>query len=163
MITQKELKKVLKYSKTTGVFSWKIARGGNNIGDKAGTLKDGYIRIRINNKNYYAHRLVWLYVYGEHPLHHIDHKNHNKNDNRFKNLREVTHKENHKNQSIPKHNTSGIVGVVWHKIAKKWNANIRIDKKLIHLGTFANKKDAIKARKDAEIKYGFHKNHGAKK
>ena len=32
------------------------------IGDKAGYLrKDGYVNIRINNKNYKAHRLVFVF------------------------------------------------------------------------------------------------------
>ena len=30
----------------------------------------------------------------------------------------------------------------------------------IFLGYFISKKDAIEARKNAEIKYGFHPNHG---
>lgn len=32
---------------------------------------------------------------------------------------------------------------------------------MIHLGRFVNKADAIKARKKAEVIYGYHPNHGS--
>jgi hypothetical protein len=51
-------------------------------------------------------------------------------------------------------NTSGVTGVNWLKKNKKWRAYITVDNKQINLGSFENKEDAIKARKDAEIKYG---------
>ena len=61
-----------------------------------------------------------------------------------------------------KANTSGVTGVCFSKKGNKWFARIRLDGKSKHLGSFADKQDAIEARKDAEIKYGFHPNHGAK-
>ena len=53
----------------------------------------------------------------------------------------------------PKDNTSGCVGVYWNTQRNKWYAQITVNKKTISLGYFYNKADAIKARKDAEIKY----------
>ena len=50
-------------------------------------------------------------------------------------------------------NTSGNTGVYWNKIQKQWFARIYINKKMIHLGYYDKKSDAIKARKDAEKKY----------
>ncbi len=48
---------------------------------------------------------------------------------------------------------------VWKK-RKTWNASIHKDSKKIHLGAFKNKNDAIKARKEAEVNFGYHENHG---
>jgi len=44
-------------------------------------------------------------------------------------------------------------GVFWREETRKWRAYIGVDKKLIHLGNYAKKADAIKARKAAMVKY----------
>lgn len=63
-----------------------------------------------------------------------DHQNHNTLDNRQDNLRICTNQQNQMNQK-PKRNTSSqFKGVSWNKNAKKWQANIRINKELKHLG-----------------------------
>ena len=122
---------------------------------------DGYRRIGVSGKLYLAHRLIWVHVHGVWPLHQIDHINHKRNDNRIENLREATNPENGRNKSIPKNNSSGVVGVCWNKPSKKWQAQIRVNGKQIHLGGHLRKEDAIQARKEAERKYGFHPNHGS--
>ena len=163
MITQKELKSILKYNRSTGLFTWKIEKAKcAKKGSIAGSLhkENGYIQIRLNNKLYKAHRLAWLYVNGEMPVEQIDHKNHNRSDNRFKNLRSASNKINHKNRTKPKDNTSGVVGVYWKKSTKRWCASIRVDYKNKHLGYFANFSEAVDARKNAEVLYGFYENHG---
>ena len=88
------------------------------------------------------------------------HKNNKENDNRIKNLRELSHKQNMKNQSLYRNNTSGHAGVHWIRRDKRWLAQIQVNGKKINLGYFKEKEDAIKARKEAEAKYKFHKNHG---
>lgn len=49
-------------------------------------------------------------------------------------------------------NTSGITGVMRDKKRNKWISVITFKKKVYYLGTYSNKKDAIKARRDAEEK-----------
>jgi len=160
-LTQKELMKDLSYDCDTGIFIRKISRSNVNIGDIAGgTEKNGYRVIRLKGKKYKAHRLAWLYIYGKFPDDQIDHINHIRNDNRISNLRSVTRSENLKNQSMFKNNTSGFSGVKWDKRDKVWKSQIGVNGKRIHLGEFTDKQDAIKARKEANIKYGFHENHG---
>lgn len=88
----------------------------------------------------------------------VDHKNHpprheHKKDNRKSNLEIVTQSENSRNRSLAENNTSGVTGVYWDKKYQVWKAFIKINQKQIHLGCFNNKEDAIKARKEAEIKY----------
>ena len=81
----------------------------------------------------------------------VDHINHNPLDNRKENLRKVTYKENNKNSSLSKRNKSGFNGVYFVLSIKKWRALIRVDGKLLNLGLFKNKNDAINARKAANI------------
>jgi len=162
MITQERLKELFHYNPKTGIFSRKVSNSNRvHVGDISGSLgSKGYLRIRIDYKEYLAHRLAWFYVNGHWPEHEIDHINHNRSDNRINNLREVTHRENCKNMPIPRNNNSGYVGVRWHKLGKKWEAHITIENKQIYLGLFINMEDAIASRKQAEIKYDFHTNHG---
>lgn len=164
LLQQKYLKQILHYNPETGIFTWKKYR--NQLakkGDTAGTTDyTGYTRIKIHAKKYQAHRLAFLYMKGRFPEKCVDHINHKTGDNRWCNLRDVTRIENGRNCRIGKNNKSGMVGVSWDTQSKKWSAGLYICKKRIHLGIFSNKKDAFKARKEANIKYGFHKNHGKK-
>ena len=83
----------------------------------------------------------------------VDHRNHNKADNRKNNLRIATDSQNNMNKSKQSNNTSGVTGVVWYKFTNKWKSQIKINGKNIHLGYFSNFNDAVKARKEAEEKY----------
>lgn len=88
----------------------------------------------------------------------VDHKKHNKRneakyDNRKSNLRIVTLSQNGQNRSLQSNNTSGVAGVTWSKSHNKWMSQIGINGKTLYLGVYSNKDDAIKARKDAELKY----------
>ena len=159
-LTQERLKELLNYNPDTGIFTRAIARQGARCGDVAGTGFLGYVRIRINDKRYYGHRLAWLYMYGEWPRGQIDHVNHNRADNKIINLREVNHQENQKNQTKYKNNTSGINGVCWLNTSNRWRARIKVSGKSIYLGIFSDKFEAICARMSANNKYGYHENHG---
>jgi HNH endonuclease len=162
MITQSELKEILHYNHDTGVFTRLVSTGNRvKVGEIAGySMGCGYISIGVHKKYYLAHRLAWLYMTGYWPNDKIDHINHIRDDNRFCNLREVTHRENLMNSSMYKNNSSGITGVYWYKKYSMWLIMISIKGKQINLGYFVDKFEAICARKSAENKYGFHINHG---
>lgn len=160
MINQSELKEIIEYNPDTGVFTWKISKQGIKKKQAGSGDGKGYIDIKINQKKYKAHRLAWLYMTGELPGKQIDHINHNRSDNRWGNLRLASHSENMRNQTIPKNNNSGVIGVFFHKRDKKWIASINHKNRKINLGSFAKKHQAIAARKQAEIKHGYHENHG---
>ncbi len=83
----------------------------------------------------------------------VDHINHNTLDNRKSNLRICNSKENAKNHKVNSKNKSGFSGVTYRKDNKKWRATITADYKIINLGCFNTKEEAIEARKRAEIKY----------
>ena len=67
------------------------------------------------------------------------------------NCRWATDEQQARNQRIRKSNTTGVTGV--YKVGDKWVSKIGVSNKLIVLGTFKTKTDAVKARKDAEKKY----------
>lgn len=154
MITQETLKDLLDYNPETGIFKHIKARRGVTQGSIAGTLcHTNYINISANGKIYQAHRLAWLYVYGEWPSKYIDHINGNGSDNRIANLRLATINENQFNKKLAKNNTSGVKGITWDKSKGKWKAYIGLNNKLINLGYY----DTIEMAKDklyqARIQY----------
>lgn len=162
MVTQEFLKSVLNYDKDTGIFTWAVNKSKRcNIGDVAGHKDNGYIRIEINNKAYRAHRLAWLYVYGEMPKLHIDHINSNRSDNRVSNLREATYQENSKNYSTPKTNTSGVKNVSWYKKLNKWVVSLGVNGKKKTIGYFDDIEFAELVAIEARNKYHMEfANHG---
>ena len=161
-LTQEYLREQLHYEQDDGTFKWNVSNSPRvKVGDVAGTVNNkGYRIIRINGKDYKAHRLAFLYMTGEFPPEQIDHINHKRDDNCFINLRLASNQENHKNRKMSVRNKSGFNGVYWHKHANKWLANININGKKKYLGLFKDLNEAINARKDANKKYKFHTNHG---
>ena len=83
----------------------------------------------------------------------IDHINRDKLDNRKCNLRICTQAQNSYNHNIRSNNKSGVVGVCWSNTYKLWIAYIGFENKRIKLGKFSSLEDAIKARREAELKY----------
>jgi hypothetical protein len=82
-----------------------------------------------------------------------DHKNRNPLDNRKENLRTATKYENAQNKGISKRNTSGVIGVKWHKQKHAWEVTIGVNGKHLYLGRYIDKNLAIHTRLEAEAKY----------
>lgn len=120
--------------------------------------RHGYHKCKILGTHYAAHRVCWAIHYGEWPDGQIDHVNGVRTDNSISNLRAVTSRDNSRNRARSSRNTSGITGVV--RSGEKWIAQIGVEGKTIHLGSFLTKQEAAVARKAAERKYGFDKAHG---
>jgi len=155
-LTQKRLKEILHYNPKAGIFTWLRTRGGAIKGDDVGYInKVGYRIIGIDNKLYNASRLAWLYMSGYFPEHEVDHRDRIKNNNKWENLRHVSHQCNLRNCKKRNTNTSGITGVSWHKRCKKWQVQIKTLDRLIHIGYFNSKLNAAKARWEAEKGHNF--------
>lgn len=103
--------------------------------------KKGHIQIGIDGRAHGAHRLAWLYVYGEIPKNEIDHINGIRDDNRIVNLRNATHHQNCWNSAVTK-SSSGLRCVFWNKKMKVWNASTSFKCKRYYLGSFATKQEA---------------------
>jgi HNH endonuclease len=89
-----------------------------------------------------------------------DHIDHDRANNRWVNLRDVSRQINMQNSSMRSDNSTGRTGVSWATREKTWFAHIMVNQKYIHLGFFDDFNAACAAREDAEHLYGFHKNHG---
>jgi hypothetical protein len=148
------LKNFLNYNPETGVFTRRHAWGAKLAGSIIGGLSpQGYWQIQINRRTYGAHRLAWLYVYGEWPKYQIDHINRNRSDNRISNLRDISRNENLHNTAAKCNSTTKVKGVYLNhnKRSKKvWTANIMFKGIRTHLGNFYTKEEAIAARRTAE-------------
>ena len=115
---------------------------------------------RLFNKTYSAHRIAWLMYYGEWPKNQIDHINQDPTDNRIENLRDITNSENSKNRTLQKNNKVNFNGVFFDKQTSRYRAQIKVDGVKKCLGRYDTLKEAIAARKVADINYNFHPNHG---
>ena len=136
-LTAERLMAAVSYERETGLF-YRLPRAGNRNAERpAGTVNKiiGYAIVCVDGKQRYAHRLAWLYVYGQWPDGSIDHINGIRTDNRIENLRDVSHKTNMQNiRSANSRNSSGFLGVM--PSLSKWQAQINIDGKQTYLGRF---------------------------
>ena len=131
--------------------AWNTKFAGKPAGCHKGR---GYYTVRIDGSGYHVHRVVFVIHTGRDPGPlHVDHKNGDASDNRPSNLQLATNSENlRKRVRPPKSNTSGVLGVGFHKAARKWSASISYKGRKHHLGLFAKKRDAASARRVAETK-----------
>lgn len=134
MLTRERLLELLHYDQNTGIFTWRVNRGGRKAaraGSVAGhTRPDGYFEICVDRNRVLAHRLAWFYVHGRWPAEQIDHMNGIRLDNRLSNLREATQSQNNANRPP----VSGLKGVYFHKRAGRWAAQIKQDGEVTYLG-----------------------------
>lgn len=139
-MTRDELKQILSYDPETGVFTWiKSMPPRGRVGQIAGNSNgNGYIRMSVRGKKYYAHRLAFLYMTGENPEV-IDHIDGNPLNNKWSNLRNCDQVTNIANQK-------GKSGV--RQRYGRWYARFSNT----HLGVFDTEAEAIAARKAAQIK-----------
>jgi hypothetical protein len=129
------IKKILKYCPLTGEFTWRI---GTHKGRRAGALtSNGYRKVVIKGREYLEHRVAFLYMKGYLPVLDVDHRNCQRSDNRWINLRIVDRRTNSHNRSrCNKNNRSGFAGA--HEYRKgMWAAQIVLeDGNKKHLGVF---------------------------
>lgn len=157
-LTCERLKSLLHYDPETGIFTW--------IGSKSRRVKNGmradrlnaqgYRVLKIGQRIYLCHRLVWLYMSGAWPTDRVDHINLEKGDCRWSNLRAATFADNLRNQGVRKTTQSGIKGAYFKKGAfrrKPWCAAITFGGRTRHLGLFATPEEANAAYFDAAAEY----------
>lgn len=115
-----------------------------------------YRGVRINGVRYLIHRLIWMMHNGEiMEKMEIDHINGDTLDNRIENLRCVPPHINRRNMRKVCTCTSGITGVTWDKVNKKWYAHAHsLDGKMKNLGRFESKEEA------AQVVVAFRKRNG---
>ena len=146
-LTAQRLRELLHYCPDSGLFSWAVTTPWKQQGQAAGCVNTlGYHVIRLDRVLYTAHRLAWLYVHGEWPKQSIDHIDGNRQNNRMRNLRDVSAKANAHNHWRARSNSkSGVQGVSWSKVMKRWHATITLDGRRINLGYFQDIHSAERA------------------
>lgn len=147
-LTQERLRELLDYDPETGVFTWLVnqtsmARAGDVAG---GAHWSGYHRVSINRRRYLTHRLAFLYMTGAFPAGHVDHRDGDKGNNRWVNLRGVCRSVNLQNRRGPQsNNRCGYLGVCKHKSSGRWRASIVLNRRHIHVGLYDTPEEAHKA------------------
>lgn len=164
MPTQERLKELFIYDRETGIFTRIKTTSSMAVkGYAAGSVNScGYLRICVDGKEYFSHRLAWLYEFGEFPSGLVDHINGDRKDNRISNLRQASLSQNGFNRGIQPTNTSGVKGISWCKRRGQWRAIIMCQGKSIHVGYFKEKGRAAEAIcKARSLLHGKFANYGA--
>ncbi|WP_155638650.1 HNH endonuclease [Burkholderia cepacia] len=111
-----------------------------------------YDKERKRSISFSMHRLLM----GRHRIRDglvVDHVDGNPLNNRRSNLRVCTYSQNNSNRGKSPNNSSGYKGVTFHKQMKKWQAQIMVNEKCIHLGLFTDPESAHEAYKKAALEY----------
>lgn len=136
-ITQKQVRAHLLYNPRTGAITRRIANSNSvKRGDFAGQRHDGYLRIQVLGVRKLAQYWIWLYMTGREPLDEIDHRDGDRSNYRWSNLREASHSLNQQNlRKARSTSTTGFLGVC--RMGRKFQAAITVSKKKQFLGTFS--------------------------
>ena len=138
LITHARLLEVLNYDPETGEFRWRSKPSRPSyVGRIAGTVNNfGYRQINIDGRMYSCHRLAFLYINGIFPELHIDHKDRNKSNNAWRNLREATPCQNMMNLDLSVKSTSGHRGVVYDNKSRKWRVRFNVNSERLDFGCY---------------------------
>lgn len=155
-LTQDELKSLIRYEPETGKFIRfaNPVKPLNNAVAAGSKCANGYIYINVFYVKHLAHRLAFLYMTGSFPTNHVDHINGNRTDNRWENLRAVTHSENMQNlgSALSNNKSGGLLGVSFSKQYQRYDAEITVNGKSKYLGRFKTSNEAhdayLKAKKE---------------
>ncbi len=134
-LTQERLRHDLDYEPYTGVFTRKT---GPRSGQQAGTIHEGYIRIRVAGRRYRGHRLAFLWMTGEFPSEEVDHTNGARDDNRWANLRPASRSENNCNTAA----RGEMKGASYHARHKTWQVRVQKHGRRLFVGEFKTKEEA---------------------
>lgn len=176
--TREYLESVMDYDLDKGLMFWKVrpleffkdVRQMNRLNTILAGKEASHIRVRSHKQPYkyvnidghawLTHRLLMVLGGYDRELLRtkmIDHINGDTLDNRWDNLRVTDNTGNQRNKQTSEDN---VFGVKYVENRGKWYASIYHGSQHIHLGTFDNKQDAVRARKSAEKELGYHSGHG---
>lgn len=150
------LKECVGYDPKTGILRWKMDRGTRaKEGEEVGSINsEGYLVFKLNGKAYAVHRVAVFLHTGSWPKGEVDHRNHIRHDNRWKNLRDVSSSVNQRNHTKADcDNKTGMLGV--SRKGSRFRATLTRDGQHQHLGYFATAEQAhaayLSARKERSM------------
>ena len=145
-LTAARLRELFSFDEHTGLFTRRVRVANQAAGTVIGAARPAggrYMTTCIDQKDYLAHRLAWLYHHGEMPTGIIDHINGDGRDNRIANLRDTTQQINNQNHRRGhRDGSSRFQGVSWVKAKNKWRASLTVEGKARFLGYFQTEEDA---------------------
>lgn len=146
------VRQLLVYEPDTGVWFWLQKPGGKPGKVYVAGRRDtgGYRQITIDGAVYQGHRLAFLWMTGAIPDLEIDHIDGDRANDRWSNLRVVTHQQNSTN-SRPKRAERKCKGAHFHKRDGYWFAAISIHGKQKWLGRFPSEEAAAAAYDKAAV------------
>lgn len=143
------------YEPDTGLFRMRNSSNKRKAGEVAGfPTHKGYVKLTVDGKRYYAHRMAWLYHYGYLPEDKlIDHRNRKHGENWIDNLRVADNTQNVVNCKVRSDNKSGYRGVTLYR--RRYRAIISTLGKPRLIGYFDTAEQAAEAyRAEAQRQYG---------
>lgn len=144
-LTVERLRDLVTYDPLTGVFT------SRRTGKSLGSGSDRYIVLKLDGRQYYGHRLAWLYTKGEWPPGLLDHDDRNKKNNIFANLKLASKQVNALNRmEASSHSRTKTLGAWRQAGTKKFRSQITINGKSVHLGYFDTAEQANAAYRQAK-------------
>ena len=145
-----ELHRLFRYDRETGKLYWKISTTNRiKVGDEAGSPhSEGYLRVKIQSKAYFIHRIIYKMCHKVEPPAYLDHINKIKTDNRLENLREIDNGHNVRRSK----NGKGVGIQTGRK--KKYRAKFSFNGKEHFLGRFYTYEEARQKVVDFENENG---------
>jgi hypothetical protein len=155
---------LLEYDPMSGIFTNRIKRWRAKAGTRAGSpYGRGYRGISLDGLKYYEHHLAWLIVHGGWPASDLDHIDGNHSNNSIANLRLATASQNLANGGGWANGSSGLRGVYLDRRrlhVRAWRAQIQVDGRAIHLGSYYTPEEAHAAYlKAANLYFGKYARH----
>lgn len=150
---------VLHYDPAGGIFTWKVRRGRQSAGTRAGCIKSGegggYWQVKVLHKLCRGNRLAWLFMTGEwpHDGYEVDHINRIRSDDRWDNLRLALPHQNSSNTIKKIRSTSGVTGVYLHPDNGRFYPYIQVEGRLHKLGGYKTLAAAIEVRLEAQKQF----------
>lgn len=110
----------------------------------------GYDYVWFASRFTACHRIAWLLVTGAWPANDIDHKDGNRRNNCWNNLREATRQQNCENRPAHRNNKLGVRGVRFRARDGFYEPRIMRDGVAVYLGIYKELELAVLARQHAE-------------
>lgn len=144
-ITAKRLRELFHYDPETGIWTWVACSKSRLNGRRADHQRDSkrlYRIVTIDKQKYYSHRLAWLYMNGKWPEDDLDHRDLDKGNNRWSNIRIANDSLNNANKSPMKRAVPKGVDPLKYG---RFQARIKVNLRSIHLGTYNSAEEAADA------------------
>lgn len=141
-VTHSQLRKMVSYDPTTGMFYWLVSSRKYNAGDSAALLNPatGYLTVTLGKHIYNAHVLAWFFMKKRWPPRGVDHEDTDRTNCKWNNLRLSNQSQNIANSKLSKASTTGFKGV-----SKHTKGRFRAYAQGKHIGIFSDAVSAAEA------------------